>query len=73
MIYKTAIILFGLLSIPIDVTVFVLVWGLLLVGYFLLGKRFTINTILASIVYPVAVFIFFRFFPSNFIGFDVEE
>jgi uncharacterized membrane-anchored protein YitT (DUF2179 family) len=68
-----AIILFGLFSIPIDVTVFVLVWGLLIVGYFLLGKRFTINTLLASIVYPVAVFIFFRFFPSNFIGFDVEE
>jgi uncharacterized membrane-anchored protein YitT (DUF2179 family) len=53
--------------------VFVMVWGLLILGYFLLGKRFTINTILASVVYPLAVFIFLRFFPDNVIGFNPEE
>ncbi len=68
-----AIILLGLFDIPIDVTVFVMVWGLLLLGYFLLGKRFTINTLLASVVYPVAVFVFLRFFPSDLIGFSVLE
>ncbi len=68
-----AIVLLGLFQIPIDLTVFVMVWGLLILGYFLLGKRFTINTILASVVYPLAVFIFLRFFPDNVIGFNPEE
>lgn len=65
-----AIILLGLFNIPFDITVFFMVWGLLILGYFLLGKRFTLNTLLASVVYPIAVFTFLRFFPSNFIGFD---
>jgi uncharacterized membrane-anchored protein YitT (DUF2179 family) len=68
-----AIVLLGLFQIPIDLTVFVMVWGLLILSYFLLGKRFTINTILASVVYPLAVFIFLRFFPDNVIGFNPEE
>lgn len=68
-----AIALNNLFQIPIDLTIAVMVWGLFILGYFLLGKRFTINTAIATVVYPIAVYILLRFVPLNPIGFDVAN
>lgn len=68
-----AIALNNLFQIPIDLTIAVMVWGLFILGYFLLGKRFTINTAIATVVYPIAVYILLRFVPENPIGFDLAN
>ena len=44
----------------IDIFVFVLTWALWILGLLLVGKKFAIKTLVASIVYPLALSLFLR-------------
>jgi uncharacterized membrane-anchored protein YitT (DUF2179 family) len=44
----------------ISIVVFVLTWGLWLVGLFFLSKEFAIKTLLSSILYPIFLFLFLQ-------------
>lgn len=65
-----AIVVYAWFEFPIDLTTAILAWGFFLLGYLLLGKSFSLRTILATITYPIAVFILLRFVGPNLIGFD---
>ncbi len=57
-----AIIAHNLFHFDIDITVAVLSWSLFLVGLVFLGKKFSLQTLLGTIVYPIALSIIYRFF-----------
>lgn len=65
-----AIVLKAWLNLEIDVTTAILAWGFFLMGLVLLGKTFTIRTLLATIVYPMVLFLFLRLLGPNLLGFD---
>lgn len=46
--------------ITIDMIVFVLTWGLFLLGLLVLGRAFALKTLLSSLVYPIAISLFLR-------------
>jgi len=68
-----AIILNAVWNIPVDVTVGVLSVFLFFVGLILLGWKFSLNTLVATLVYPAALSLLLRVFPSNPIGFDFDN
>lgn len=68
-----AIILRTLVGLPIDLSTAVMAWLFFLLGFLWLGKTFTMRTLLATIVYPVAVFILLRFVGADWIGFNPED
>lgn len=43
-----------------DIIVFVLTWGLWVIGLFVIGKEFAFKTLFSSIVYPIAISLFVR-------------
>ena len=65
-----AIILKAWLNIPIDLTVGVLSVTLFLIGLIFLGWKFSVNTLIATIVYPSVLSILLRVVPFNPLGFD---
>lgn len=67
------IILQELFDTPITITTTVLAWGFFLLGLILLGKKFTATTLLATIVYPLALFIFIEFVGVDLIGFSIDS
>jgi uncharacterized membrane-anchored protein YitT (DUF2179 family) len=44
----------------VDITVFILSWLLFFLGLFLLGKKFTIQTLIATIIYPLMLILVYR-------------
>ncbi|MFA5235561.1 MAG: YitT family protein [Bacilli bacterium] len=65
-----AIILKAVWQIPVDITVGVLSVFLFILGWIILGKKFSLNTLISTIVYPIALSIILRVIPENPIGFD---
>lgn len=51
----------------IDITVAILSWTLFLIGLVFLGKKFTLQTLISTIVYPIALSLMYRFFDSSMI------
>jgi uncharacterized membrane-anchored protein YitT (DUF2179 family) len=51
-----------------DITVAIVQWVLFFVGLFFLGKKFSLQTLLASIVYPLLYSLFLRFNVGQYIG-----
>jgi uncharacterized membrane-anchored protein YitT (DUF2179 family) len=68
-----ALILFATHQWPIDITTLIMAWSFFVGGFFLLGKEFSFKTISATIVYPLFLFIFLRFFPPNIFDFILEN
>jgi len=60
-------------NIPVDVTTAILAWSLFLVGLVFLGKTFTAQTFLSTLLYPIFFFILVRYVDPNWIGFSPEE
>ncbi len=60
-------------NIPVDVTTAILAWSLFLVGLIFLGKTFTAQTFLSTLLYPIFFFIMIRYVDPNWIGFSPEE
>lgn len=58
-----AIILSNLIPLPISLITFILNVGLLLVGFLLIGRDFGAKTVYTSVLLPVLLAIFERFFP----------
>lgn len=44
----------------VDITVFILSWFLFFLGLFLLGKKFTFQTLIATIIYPLMLILVYR-------------
>lgn len=61
---------FGL---PIDLTTAILAWFLFFLGFLTLGKSFALKTLLATMMYPLFVFLFLRFIGQDIIGFELDE
>jgi uncharacterized membrane-anchored protein YitT (DUF2179 family) len=68
-----SIIFQELFATPVVVTTTILAWGFFLLGLLLLGKKFTLSTLLATIVYPLALFIFIEFIGVELIGFTLDN
>ncbi len=68
-----AIILKALWNFPVDVTVASLSSLLFLIGLLVLGWKFSVNTLIATIVYPSALALLLRLVPFNPIGFDLSN
>lgn len=68
-----ALILFAVYQWPIDITTLFIAWSFFVGGFFLLGKEFSFKTISATIIYPLFLFIFLRFFPPNIFDFILEN
>ncbi len=60
-------------NIPVDVTTAILAWSLFLIGLVFLGKTFTAQTFLSTLIYPLFFFIFVRYLDPLWIGFSPEE
>jgi uncharacterized membrane-anchored protein YitT (DUF2179 family) len=60
-------------NMPVDVTTAILAWSLFLVGLVFLGKTFTAQTFLSTLLYPIFFFILVRYVDPNWIGFSPEE
>jgi len=58
---------------PIDLMTAILAWVLFIIGFLTLGKTFALKTLLATITYPLFVFIFLRLIGQDIIGFDLDE
>jgi uncharacterized membrane-anchored protein YitT (DUF2179 family) len=65
-----AIILKAWLNVPVDLTVGVLSISLFLIGLIFLGWKFSVNTLIATIVYPAALSVLLRVVPDNPLGFN---
>ncbi len=65
-----AIILKAVWQIPVDITVGILSVFLFILGWVILGKKFSFNTLISTIVYPIALSFILRVIPENPIGFD---
>lgn len=64
-----SLILFATYQWPIDLTTLLMAWGFFIGGIILLGKEFSLKTISATVIYPLFLFIFLRFFPPNIFEF----
>ncbi len=60
-------------EIPVDITTAILAWSLFLIGLLFLGKTFTAQTFLSTLLYPIFFFIFVRYVDPQWIGFSPEE
>lgn len=54
--------------ITVDVIITVVTWTLFFLGLIILGKRFAMNTLISTIVYPPAISLFMRMASSDFLG-----
>jgi uncharacterized membrane-anchored protein YitT (DUF2179 family) len=68
-----ALILFATYQWPIDLSTIFMAWSFFIGGFFLLGKEFSFKTISATVIYPLFLFIFLRFFPPNIFDFMLEN
>lgn len=68
-----ALILFATYQWPIDLSTLLMAWSFFIGGVFLLGKEFSFKTISATVIYPLFLFIFLRFFPPNIFDFILEN
>jgi uncharacterized membrane-anchored protein YitT (DUF2179 family) len=68
-----AIVVNAWLSWPIDLTTAGLAWFLFFLGFIFLGKSFSIRTLLATILYPIFLFLLLRFVGEEFLGFSITN
>ena len=68
-----SLLFFSWFAIPVDVTTAILAWSFFFVGLVILGKKFSAQTLLATILYPVFLFLLIRFVGPDWIGFSIEE
>jgi uncharacterized membrane-anchored protein YitT (DUF2179 family) len=68
-----SLIFFSWFMIPVDVTTAILAWSFFFVGLVILGKKFSAQTFLATILYPIFLFLLLRLIGSDWIGFSLEE
>ncbi len=68
-----SLIFFSWFAIPVDITTAILAWSFFFVGLMILGKKFSAQTFLATILYPIFLFLLIRFVGSDWIGFSIEE
>ena len=68
-----SLIFFSWFAIPVDLTTAILAWSFFFVGLIILGKKFSAQTFLATILYPVFLFLLIRFIGTDWIGFSIEE
>jgi uncharacterized membrane-anchored protein YitT (DUF2179 family) len=68
-----AIIFKALWQWALDITTAVLAWVLFGLGWITLGKSFSVKTFLATITYPLFVFIFLRFLGVDLLGFELDN
>jgi uncharacterized membrane-anchored protein YitT (DUF2179 family) len=68
-----SIVFLSWFNIPVDITTAILAWSLFLVGLIFLGKTFTAQTFLSTLLYPIFFFILVRYVNPNWIGFSPEE
>lgn len=58
---------------PIELTTAVLAWGFFFIGLIFLGKRFSGQTLVATIAYPILFFVLIRLEGPTWIGFNPAE
>lgn len=68
-----SIIVLEWFDLPVEITTALLAWGFFFLGLLFLGKRFSAQTLVATIVYPIVFFLLVRFDGPSWIGFQVEE
>jgi uncharacterized membrane-anchored protein YitT (DUF2179 family) len=68
-----SLIFFAWFAFPVDVTTAFLAWSFFFVGLVILGKKFSAQTLLATILYPIFLFLLIRLVGIDFIGFDIED
>jgi uncharacterized membrane-anchored protein YitT (DUF2179 family) len=68
-----SLIFFSWFEIPVDLTTAILAWSFFLLGLMILGKKFSAQTLLATIFYPIFLFLLIRFIGTDWIGFSIEE
>jgi uncharacterized membrane-anchored protein YitT (DUF2179 family) len=68
-----SLIFFSWFEIPVDLTTAILAWSFFLIGLMILGKKFSAQTLLATIFYPIFLFLLIRFIGTDWIGFSIEE
>ncbi len=68
-----SLIFFSWFEIPVDITTAILAWSFFFVGLIVLGKKFSAQTLLATILYPIFLFLLIRFIGPDWIGFSIEE
>jgi uncharacterized membrane-anchored protein YitT (DUF2179 family) len=68
-----SLIFFSWFAIPVDITTAILAWSFFFVGLITLGKKFSAQTFLATILYPIFLFLLIRFVGQDWIGLSIEE
>jgi uncharacterized membrane-anchored protein YitT (DUF2179 family) len=68
-----SLIFFSWFAIPVDITTAILAWSFFLLGLIILGKKFSAQTFLATISYPIFLFLLIRFVGPDWIGFSIED
>jgi uncharacterized membrane-anchored protein YitT (DUF2179 family) len=68
-----SLIFFSWFAIPVDITTAILAWSFFFVGLIILGKKFSAQTFLATILYPIFLFLLIRFVGQDSIGLSIEE
>lgn len=68
-----SLIFFSWFAIPVDITTAILAWSFFFVGLMILGKKFSAQTFLATILYPIFLFLLIRFVGQDWIGLSIEE
>ncbi len=58
---------------PVELTTAILAWSFFLVGLIFIGKTFSAQTFLATILYPLFFFLLLRYVGPNWIGFDADQ
>jgi uncharacterized membrane-anchored protein YitT (DUF2179 family) len=68
-----SLIFFSWFAIPVDITTAILAWYFFFVLLIILGKKFSAQTFLATILYPIFLFLLIRFVGQDWIGLSIEE
>ncbi|MFZ9139690.1 MAG: YitT family protein [Bacilli bacterium] len=68
-----SLIFYSWFAIPVELTTAMLAWFLFFIGLIFLGKTFTAQTFLSTLLYPIFFFIFVRYVDPTWIGFSPEE
>jgi uncharacterized membrane-anchored protein YitT (DUF2179 family) len=68
-----SLIFFSWFAIPVEITTAILAWSFFFLGLVVLGKKFSAQTFLATILYPIFLFLLLRFVGADWIGFSIEE
>lgn len=68
-----SLIFFSWFAIPVDITTAILAWSFFFIGLMILGKKFSAQTFLATILYPIFLFLLIRFVGQDWIGLSIEE